>query len=35
MQRSYVQLTASENWLLVEQWTGNPEAGDSSTLSNH
>ena len=37
MQRSYMQLTASENWLaqVVEQWTGNPEVGGSSPPSNH
>ena len=39
MQCSYMQLTASENWLglaqVVEQWTGNPEVGSSSPPSNH
>ena len=37
LQRSYMQLTASENRLLaqvVEQWTGNPEVGGSSPPSN-
>ena len=39
MQRSYMQLTCIRKLVrlaqLVEQWTGNPEAGGSSPPSNH
>ena len=39
MQRSYMQLTSIQKLVrlaqLVEQWTGNPEAGGSSPPSNH
>ena len=39
MQRSYMQLTSIRKLVrlaqLVEQWTGNPEAGGSSPPSNH